>query len=103
MNGSFDVSSADSAKVFTIKLDEASITAVKEAILAEHSDLLTDLSSGSILIALNNGKITRINCTLSVAAELPDESIPLSISADSTIDYSDTYTIPDRVKNALEE
>lgn len=103
MNGSFDVSSADSAKVFTIKLDEASITAVKEAILAEHSDLLTDLSSGSILIALNNGKITRINCTLSVAAELPDESIPLSINADSTIDYSDTYTIPDRVKNALEE
>ena len=103
MNGSFDVSSADSAKVFTIKLDEASITAVKEAILAEHSDLLTDLSSGSILIALNNGKITRINCTLSGAAELPDESIPLSINADSTIDYSDTYTIPDRVKNALEE
>ena len=76
---------------------------MKEAILAEHSDLLTDLSSGSILIALNNGKITRINCTLSVAAELPDESIPLSINADSTIDYSDTYTIPDRVKNALEE
>ena len=103
MNGSFDVSSADASRVFTIKLDEASISKIKESILAEHADLLTDLDSGTILIALNNGKISRINCTLSGTATVLEETIPVSISADATIDYSGTYSIPDRVKKALEE
>jgi hypothetical protein len=56
-----------------------------------------------MLIALNNGKISRINCTLSGTATVLEETIPVSISADATIDNSGTYSIPDRVKKALEE
>lgn len=102
MRASFDISPADTTRVFTIRLNDEDIRILQEAMLAGHSDLI-ELSSGTVLITMNNDSITRINCSLSGTITVLEETSSIEIGAEGTIDTNDDFSIPERVRSALEK
>ncbi len=103
LNSTFDVASADTARVFTLRLEGEGLDAVKNALLPGISDLTPDVTSGTVQITLTKDSISRISCTLNGTAAVAETEVPFTLSAEGTIDLNSEFTVPDPVRTALSD
>jgi hypothetical protein len=97
------VASADTARVFTLRLEGEGLDAVKNALLPGISDLTPDVTSGTVQITLTKDSISRISCTLNGTAAVAETEVPFTLSAEGTIDLNSEFTVPDPVRTALSD
>lgn len=102
MDGKFDLSDAAGTKLFTISMDEAGMQKLADMITnSQHIDAL-QLKSGTLQVTVSNGEIKRIQCGLNGTAGIEDVQVPVSASAETTINDQSDYKVPDAVIKALQ-
>lgn len=102
MDGKFDLSDAAGTKLFTISMDEDGMQELADMITNGNSADALQLKSGTLQVTVSNGGIKRILCSINGTAGIEDVQVPVSASAETTINDQSDFKVPDAVIKALQ-